>query len=356
MKHYLLFLALVLCSFTSRAQNDSTSIDLKPIEIAGSSALSLLDNTAAVITSSPAVKEFNVNTENLSKISFDYSVIFDRNQLKGLGFYGLGESVEDFKQATFARIARPNLSGAISQNDSTTTVAIGFNLNLLTVFSKNKKGLTDSYNKFRGTYQEMINLADEETIKQHPELQRSSQEFRDIRDKVLDSMKIAAPDEFAEILNKPMFTLDVAGGYSLLYPDNKFSRNQSDRLGFWSTATFSLKMAKENYINFYAFGRYLQDDAVYQETLVDYSDTFTYFDYGGKVQFDFKKLSVGYEYIKRTGDGDDYRSVGLVQYKINSNLYLSGGFGKNFESDSGKDLLTLFGIRWGFDKKDKIEW
>ncbi|TPD69946.1 hypothetical protein [Flavobacterium microcysteis] len=356
MRNTILLSILILCSHLSNAQNDSTSTDLKQIEIASSSALTLLDNTAAIITSNPAVKEFNINTENLSKISFDYSVIFDRKQLKGLGFYGLEGSVDKFKQVSFARIKRPNLSGAISQNDSTTTVAIGLNVNLLTVFSKNKKGLTDSYNKFRGTYEEMIALADDATIKQHPNLQRSSQEFRDIRDKILDTMKIESPDEFAEILRKPMFTLDVAAAYSLLYPDNKFSNNQSDRLGFWSTATFSLKMGKENYINFYAFGRYLQDDAVYQKSLADYSNTFNYFDYGGKTQLDFKKLSVGYEYIKRTGDGDDYRSVGLVQYKINDNLYLRGGFGKNFESESGDDLMTLFGIRWGFDKKDKLEW
>lgn len=357
MKNFIVF-ALIIYSSLSRAQSKATSTDLKEIEIANSSALSLLDNTAAIITSNPAVKEFNINTENLSKISFDYSVIFNRDSLKGLEFYGLGESVDDFKQVTFKKMWRPNISGAISQNDSTTSVAIGINTNVLTIFSKNKKGLTDSYNKFIKDNEEMLKLAEDEVIKQHPNWQRSSQEFRTKRDSILDSLKMDASEEFAEVLQKPLFTLDVAAAYSLLYPDNKFSHNQSDRLGVWSTATFSFKTAKDNgnYINFYAFARYLQDDSVYQETLGDYSDTFEYFDYGGKGQLDFKKLSIGYEYIKRTGDGDDYRSVGLVQYKINDNVYFTGGFGKNFERENGDDLLTLFGIRWGFDKTDRLEW
>lgn len=351
-------LALVIYSSSLIAQSNATSTDLKEIEIANSSALSLLDNTAAIITSNPAVKEFNINTENLSKISFDYSVIFNRNQLDGLGFYGLGDSVSNFKRVTFEKMWRPNLSGAISQNDSTTSVAIGINTNLLTIFSKNKKELTDSYNDFKEAYQKMIDSVEAVIINQYPDLQRSSPEFRNKRESILESIKMDAPEEFAEILQKPLFTLDVAAAYSLLYPDNKFSHNQSDRLGVWSTATFSFKTVKDNgnYINFYAFARYLKDDSVYQETLGDYSDTFEYFDYGGKGQLDFKKLSIGYEYIKRTGDGDDYRSVGLVQYKINENVYFTGGFGKNFESENGDDLLTLFGIRWGFDKKNQLDW
>ena len=78
MKNFIV-LALVIYSSLSRAQSKATSTDLKEIEIANSSALSLLDNTAAIITSNPAVKEFNINTENLSKISFDCMYITSDN-------------------------------------------------------------------------------------------------------------------------------------------------------------------------------------------------------------------------------------------------------------------------------------
>ena len=149
--------------------------------------------------------------------------------------------------------------------------------------------------------------------------------------------------------------LDFAAAYSSLYPENNYRKNQQDRIGVWSTLTFSPKV-NENYLNFYGFIRYIKDNSVYNNLTLNYTDRFEYFDYGCKVQIDIDALSFGYEYIKRKGNGKDFRSVGVIQYKINSNYYLTGGFGKNFSSDSSKDLVSLIGIRWGINTKDSKEW
>jgi hypothetical protein len=178
------------------------------------------------------------------------------------------------------------------------------------------------------------------------------------RDSIVASFptqQIEEVNEFSEILKRPLITLDLAAAYSTLYDGNNHDSNQKDRTGVWSTVTWSPKIDK-SYLNIYGFIRYIKDSSVYNEETQSFSDKFEYFDYGSKVQIDINSLSFGYEYIRRNGNGKDYRSVGLIQYKINSNYYITGGFGKNFTSDSSKDLVSLLGIRWGINTNDIKKW
>jgi hypothetical protein len=350
----LLFLLVQICY----SQNTSNSVDLKSVEILNSTALSLLDNTAAIITSNPDCKDFNINTENLSNISLDFSL--NKGKLNGLEYYGLGKSTNDFKQATINKLLRPNVSVVIKQTDSTTSLAAGFNVNVFTIFRKKKKEMVDSYLFFRMDTQAMMDKAQSIMENKFPSLSptASSVEWYRKRDSIVTSFpeqQTEELNEFAEILKKPLLTLDLAAAYSTLYYDNTHGNNQQDRIGIWSTLTFSPKVG-DNYLNLYGFIRYIKDDSVYNDLTLNYSDQFEYFDYGCKILIDIDALSFGYEYIKRNGNGKDYRSVGIIQYKISSNYYLTGGFGKNFTSDSPKDLVTLLGIRWGINKKDSKDW
>jgi hypothetical protein len=348
------FLILPLICF---CQNTANSVDLKSVEIVNSSALSLLDKTSAIITSNPDCKDFSINTENLSNISVDFSL--NKGKLNGLEYYGLGKSTNDFKQATTNKLLRPNVSGVINQTDSTTSIAAGFNVNILTIFRSNKKHLIDAYESIRNTTEKMNKEADLIMDRDFPKLIRSVNpaEYGIQYAKVLESLPSDEADDFAEILKKPLLMLDFAAAYSTLYSDNTHKNNQQDRVGIWSTLTYSPKLeGTNNYLNFYGFLRYIKDDSVYNNLTLNYSDQYEYFDYGCKIQFEFDALSFGYEYIKRNGNGKDYRSVGIIQYKISSNYYVTGGFGKNFTSDSDKDLVSLIGIRWGINKKDSKEW
>lgn len=332
-------------------QTDENNVNLKELEIANSGALSLLDNTATIVFSNPSVKEFNINTENLSQISFDYSLIFNRKELSGLGYYGLGNDVSDFRRV-ITKVMRPTISGALNKNDSTTVASVGINVNLLTIFSKDKEGLSRDYLLLRGSLDEMLNLAEAIVLTENPTWKRSEQRFRDARDKLIEESKTKMPEDFSDMLKNPIITLDAAAAYSDLFPTNEVSKHQSDRFGAWSTLTFRYG----SMIKAYGFVRYIRDNSVYNNALGNYSSNFEFFDSGGKLQLDYKQFSIGYEYINRNGDGNDFRSVGMVQYKINDNIYITGGFGKNFEREDGKDLLALFGIRWGFNKKDQIAW
>ncbi|MDR7209411.1 hypothetical protein [Flavobacterium piscis] len=349
----LLFFVLIQICFS---QNTAKSVDLKSVQILNSTALSLLDNTAAIITSNTDCKDFNINTENLSNISLDFSL--NKGKLNGLEYYGLGKNINDLKQATINKLLRPNVSAVVNQTDSTTNLAAGFNVNILTVFRSKPENIKAAYLSIRKTTEQLEAEAKSIMAKKFPNLNQSSLEYDSQYIKVLDSLPTESKknaDDFAEILKKPLLTLDFAAAYSTLYSDNTHGNNQQDRVGVWSTLTFSPKV-ENNYLNLYGFIRYIKDNSVYNNLTSSFSDQIEYFDYGCKIQIDIDAISFGYEYIKRNGNGKDYRSVGIVQYKINSNYYLTGGFGKNFTSNSSKDLVSLLGIRWGINKKDSKGW
>lgn len=351
--------SLTLLATTSLAisQNSAKVADLKSAEISNSTTLSLLDNTAAIIVSNPECKDFSINTENLSNISFDFSL--NKGKLSGLEYYGLGKSTADFKQATANKLLRPSVSGLLQRNDSTAHFAVGVSINVITIFRVNKEKMIEAYGKIKTETAALTEKADLVMRRHYPDLAVAinPDAYYKQRNKVLDSLPNGKADEFAEILRRPLLMLDIATAYNVLYPENTFKTSQPDRLGVWSTLTVSPKLEGENnYLNIYGFVRYLDDKSVYNKDTKTYDDYFKYFDFGGKVQLDFNNLSVGYEYIKRNGNGKDYRSVGMVQYKVSTDVYITGGFGKNFTADFDKDLVTLFGIRWGMNKKDQRDW
>jgi hypothetical protein len=152
------------------------------------------------------------------------------------------------------------------------------------------------------------------------------------------------------IQRKPALALDFAIGYNHRYYNNEFDNNGFGRLGAWSTLAGSFFLSKkkynQDYLNLYGFFRYLKegDNRVISAMA---NDEFDAFDLGVKAELEFKKITIGYEYINRSGDLEGYRSVGNIKYKAFDNVYLTGTFGNNFEEQD--DLVTLFGIQWGFN-------
>lgn len=149
---------------------------------------------------------------------------------------------------------------------------------------------------------------------------------------------------------KPFFQIDASIGYSSLFEENKIDSKTLNRFGAWLTSEFSLILNKDsdesksnNYINLFLTSRYIEDEFNLNE------NTFYYRDFGGKIELELGKFSLGYEYIDRNGSIDKERSVGTIKYLINKNISLNGGFGKDFSSED--NLVTLFGINWGINTK-----
>jgi len=175
----------------------------------------------------------------------------------------------------------------------------------------------------------------------------------------IQSLKILN-QKIKEITNlKPYVSIDIASAFNYFFDNNTFSSGKFGRFGIWGTANFNTILSKKsdadykkNYLNLYLFGRYIKDEMVFNNNLKQY-DKNEFYDLGGKLNFEFDRLSFGYEYIRRTGDHKDYRSVGSISYKINENVSLEGGFGKNFERKD--NLITTLGLRWGINFNNDLE-
>lgn len=352
-----LLLILMSCNIII-AQNDSNNVDIKSIDISTSTALGLLDSPSSIVTSNSTVKEFSVTTENFSMVSFEGTLFLNKKgrDLKGLEYFGLGKNVNEIKAITFDKLLRPTLSGALNQTDTLTKISVGINFNLFTVYSTSTQKMKDSYLALKKDVNTLATMADEALLKAGKKI--SDNNYATLKVAEMNKIEMEMPDAFSNSLKKPLLSLDIAGAYSQVFPNNDF-HNDKDRFGAWSTLTVSQNLSKkrksEDYINAYVFSRYLNDNAVYNEDDNVY-ESMNYFDFGGKLQLDLGKLSIGYEYIKRNQGKDNYRSVGVLQYKINSDVYITGGFGKNFNATFDKELVTLFGIRWGLNKKDLLSW
>jgi len=151
---------------------------------------------------------------------------------------------------------------------------------------------------------------------------------------------------------KPIFKLDGALGYSALFKENTIDSGTAHRFGSWLTAEGSLILnegstvsSQNNFINVLLTARYVED-----EFNMDSGEQYVkhyYRDIGGKLELEFGKMTFGYEFISRQGSIDSDRSVGTIKFNINNEVSLIGGFGKDFQPVD--NLITIFGINWGFN-------
>jgi len=89
-------------------------------------------------------------------------------------------------------------------------------------------------------------------------------------------------------------------------------------------------------------GRYVVDGQPI-DTVISVAN---YFDAGGKLELEFEKISVAYEYIYRFNDFQEtYRSNGILKFKASANVYLTASFGKYFGDTN--NLISMLGLNWG---------
>jgi hypothetical protein len=156
---------------------------------------------------------------------------------------------------------------------------------------------------------------------------------------------------------KPVFQVDIAVAGSLGFRNNTFSDHHGHRTGIWTTMALNVPLsgtkdlekwiANKNYMNFYVAFRYLQEKKT--------TDFIAFFpshsiDLGGRFEMQFDQFSASVESLHRFEQKgtvhDSNRTVGILQYRLRDQLYLTGSFGKNFGSVN--NLVALFGMNWGF--------
>lgn len=360
LKFTLLFFGLIGFS------QEKDTLKIKDIEIPNSPALTLLDKSFSIIESVASSNSISANLINVKDNTVEitpYWFFKEKNHLfSEKEYYGINE---DKTQNIFVNLKKIAVSVAYSPTDTLTSISFGFRTNLISVKKGNKSNsalkLYGLYNEERNSYfsgkdpgQTESRLAVE--IKTVGDIglatinltNRYDAQRKEAKEKIFKKLK--------DYYNNPVFSFDIAGAVSSIYPDNQNDKGRIGRIGIWGTTKLNLPLEEDynNFLKIYLLGRFLNDKTIFDTSTNTYSNL-NFIDTGGKIQFQFKSLSISGEFINRSGDIKDNRVVGVIEYKVNDSMYLSGGYGKNFDDPLNGNLITLFGLKWGLFKAKQGE-
>lgn len=365
MKKTIATLAIFLSSIVIVHSQNSDSITLKDLEVPNSPGFILLDKTPTTIERPNSSKAFMVSALNSftdnsglpQNYAIDFTPFWFFKHPKMTSFKYMGYDKEKDKQKVFKDFKKASISFAFVNTTDTLTkkqinnISIGVRTNLLSV--RSKKDIQDFKNANTKVVLYLKSLEEEMTangitamlyISNKEEYDTKLKEF--LSNKEQDS--ISAKNNLKNILNRrAVFAIDGAAGYNSLFKNDNFNSNQFGRFGAWLTMNYSQNLnrtsGERNYLNLYALGRYLSDGTtnIGGKYVIQ-----NFYDYGGKLEIEFKNLSIGYEYIYRINNNmNSFRSNGIVKYKISDQLFLTGAFGKNFGNND--NLISLLGLNWG---------
>ncbi|CAM4343743.1 hypothetical protein [Flavobacterium terrigena] len=344
MKNYIKILTLFFL-FTANYTFAQSDVTIKNLEIPTAPALSILDETATIIETPKNIKALTTSLSNGigNNVAVEFSpyLLFSTNK----NFYDYNGFKVKNKKITEKGIlgqASTNLSVSIAsvRKDTISNIALGFRTNLLTVQNPKRKII---FMEADSIYEKEMRIL---MIKVDPDSLRTNREYIRLNrqfNKLLDSV--------ASLNTKPLFSVDVAGAYTQFYSNNNYNSGNKGKVASWITLSYNKELSTKadgnsSYLSFYSIGRYIQDNRFFDE-INNQIITRNFIDFGGKIEIDFGKLLFGYEYVSRINENDNYRSVGTIKYKLNKDIILNGGFGKNFENN--ENLVSFLGINWGFD-------
>jgi hypothetical protein len=149
--------------------------------------------------------------------------------------------------------------------------------------------------------------------------------------------------------------VEIAGGWAWQFADGLWREGSHDRVGVWGTISHEglLSLSETNRLTPVGIIRYLSDESV------EDGDALGLLDIGGRLVLTGSRYTVSIEGVSRTAPQSDdfehqYRIAGIVEYEARSNLWIRAGFGRNFESVSGGDLIGRLGLTFSFTR-DRYE-
>ena len=369
------FLKIVMSFFSIALYAQTETIKITDLELPNAPAFTILDYAPTIISNPKTTQELTLSLINSvsssNGIPTDYALEFTpfwtfSGENKSLSSYLKGEEKET--------IVKPykNLSVSLAsvKKDSLQNLSFGIRTNIITINSKKVTQIVQSINndlvninkkidavlKPAGDFEdptagniESGSEEDQQRDKEKMDQLSKDTEYVKLIKKIDDKL-----NEIKRLKAKPVLSIDVAGAYNHFFDDAEFKSGKFGRLGAWATINENLTFSNnaKNYICLYQYARYLVDEMDYD------ADAMTYIkdkslDLGAKVELQINDLTLGYEYVLRTSEKDNYRSVGNIKYKINDNVVLNGGFGKNFEATD--DLISFLGVSWGLSQNNKLK-
>ena len=360
---FIIILFLVTIKFFSQETNN---IKITDLELPNAPAFTILDYSPTIITTPSTTQAFtlslinNINSSN--GFPTDYALEFTpywvlSQKKKNLTDYYIKEN-----ERTYSKLYKYlSFSLAAVKKDTIQNVSIGIRTNLITVNRKERQNAVDTLltnlKKFANLLDENLSLDDNPHPSGTPEYKKWNDEtFKKLAK--LKKYQESTANIYSQIDSlenfKPVFTADFGTAYNHFFDQNEFKSGKFGRYGAWLTLNTNLMLGKsnKNYLNFYQYTRYLIDEMTYDTTALAYKKEKN-LDVGAKIEFQFNDFAIGYEYINRTNQKDNYRSVGNLKYKINEQFTINGGFGKNFEKTD--NLVSFLGISWGIATNNDLE-
>ena len=383
----LIKLSAFLGSF-SNAQNDK--VQLKDLKVPVAPAFSILDFSPKTIESPGTIKAFTTNlvtnaalTAGIPKnFAFEFAPFwfFKHPNMSIYQYYGLGavKLINDSAGSeTFAFVPKKNIFYGLRSTslsfgsvfkDSGKTMPVDVNYigyamrsNIINIrIVRIDEGLKTSIEDVNEALQN-IHLSAISKCNGLPENERLDcigNFITHSKDSILKSTR----SRFESYANaRSRFSVDLALASSTAFGNNSFGNSKSYRTGGWITLAYYQPLVSavkvrddiknllecKNYFNAYFLFRTLSENksldfrSFTKQNLIDY---------GGRAELEFDRFSFSLESIKRINKDikslNTSRTVGIIQYKVNDNLFLLGTFGKDFGSIN--NLTSLLGINWGF--------
>lgn len=362
MKATLSLFIIIVCTAQIFAQK---SLNITDLELPNAPAFTILDYSPTNISTPATTQAFTLSlinaVSNANGVPTNYALEFTpywifKNKSRNFNDYLSGEEKNSY--------CKPykNMSFSLSSVKKQTiqNVSVGIRTNLLTVNRKAKGiAITELKTKQLVNLVTIIDDAISPIKDPHAAVSQLSKDWQKTQLDVLENNPLyvsatkSVYDKVDEInAMKPIFTVDVATAYSHFYDENEFKSGKFGRFGAWTTLNENFKFeGKNNYLSLYQYVRYLENGINYDETTMVYNKVES-LDIGAKVEFQLNDFSLGYEYIKRTSESNNYRSVGNIKYKLNKSFTINGGFGKNFEKT--ENLVSFLGVSWGIANSNDI--
>jgi hypothetical protein len=375
MKRYLICSLFVLTGLIAKAQD---GIKLKDLAVPNSPAFILTDITPTLVQTPNTPKKFILGLaqsfgNSSSGFPDNYSAEFapywffnadNRSIYSALGLKKIDKSKSDYKQDVFSGLKFTSLSVAFINKDlipddidkAHKVFALGIRTTIIKVQQPGSdQNLSNSIIRWHTKAQNDLTYLDAAV---RDTSVKNLKRLLDSIKRVKQADSVSLPKQINDYLQqKPVFSWDVAGAYAS-YGINDAAW-QSGRTGIWTTMSTYLPLAtpsggvSKNYVNMNISARSLWDNFTKNDAgLIAKSNAI---DFGGKAGFEFDGFSIGVESLYRYTNGkkgNENRTVGVFSYKIAESLYITGAFGKNFESQS--KAIALFGINWGLGS-EKID-
>lgn len=138
------------------------------------------------------------------------------------------------------------------------------------------------------------------------------------------------------------FITEIAGGVVIEIPKDIVSNTKIGRWGLWFTSAYQ---TEEPALDFLAVARFLRDE--------NDLNPINSFDYGGKLEYQYKKFSASIELLQRIRKEAEetkiyWRSCANFDYAINNTLSVNVVFGKNFSQlNRDGDLIAQINFNIG---------